>query len=112
MVAIRSTDFMPASFVLAFINFVPLIFLTFLYRNRESLGATKYIESIGQLYIGKNPNRSEHYIHLVPTAFLYRRTIFSTATVFLYEQPNLQIIINNSLSILMIVLMAVDDDLF
>ena len=89
MVAIRSPDFIPASIVLAIVNIVPIIFLIALYRNRGRLGAKKYVDSIGQLYMGKNVNRSEHYIHLVPPAFIYRRAIFSAATAFLYEQPNL-----------------------
>ena len=78
---------------------LPIYFLTVVYRNRESLEMKEKSSKFGALYSGKNvSNRAKHRVWLFPMTFFYRRLIFISVSVFLFDTPSMQMLVHQVLT--------------
>ena len=66
------------------------------------------------MYSGRNvsPKRGRHLAWVGPLVFFYRRTLFIIATVFILEQPAIQMIAHQVLSILAVAYISYDSHMF
>lgn len=69
---------------------LPCIFAILLKKNAEKLGEESTIAAYGALYKGLVPENS---LWTYPLVFFLRRTLFALATVYLFDRPGLQIIV-------------------
>ena len=85
------------------VNVAPVICCIVLWRNKEKLEEEENRKSFGSLFTGRNIKQADHRIMLYPLAFFYRRTVFIVITVFMFDYPALQMIVNQLLTLFMIV---------
>ena len=98
--------------LLVTINTIPIFLMSVIIMNRKKLHKAEITKAIGTLYDGKNVERQGHHEYLMPLAFFYRRALFICATVFLFEQPSLQMIFNQVLTMCTIAYLAADSQRF
>ena len=91
-------DIVLASIIMVLIIGIPIFFLRLLRKNRKSLNDEKQSNVFGALYQGKNVMEDAQHEFIYPLIFFYRRTIFIIATIFLFDFPTLQTVVNTVLS--------------
>ena len=106
------TDVSIAAATLTVINLAPLVCCFVIYRNRRMLLEKENIKSFGTLYEGRNAKDSNHKIMLYPVAFFYRRTAFTIFSVYLFNYPALQMMMNQLLTLAMAAYLLHDSNLF
>ena len=81
--------------VILVINLLAIILSVKLSMIRNNLDDKNVKLKFGTLYQGKivSPQRSR-WIFLDPLVFIYRRTIFAVATVYLFEKPAMQMVVH------------------
>ena len=96
------------------INAVPLILSRTLFRLNDELHSVENLKKFGSMYSGRNvsPKRGRHLAWIAPLVFFFRRTLFIIATVFILEQPAIQMIAHQVLSILAVAYISYDSHMF
>ena len=56
------------------------------------------VKSIGSFYSGKNVHSPKHQVHLYVVAFFLRRGLFVIATVYLFDYPQMQMVVHHVLT--------------
>ena len=87
---------------------VPVFFFRLLRKNRKSLREEKQSKVFGALYQGKNVTDDDQHEFTYPLIFFYRRTLFIVATIFLFDHPPLQTVVNTVLSFSSLVYLVSD----
>lgn len=95
------TDMLVASITLAIINLSPIVLCWVIYRYRNSLMEEDNRKAFGTLYQGRKTEDKNHRIMLYPIAFFYRRTIFVAVTIYLFDYPAMQMIVNQVITLAM-----------
>lgn len=81
----------------------------YILRNKHrTLTDSNMVAKIGTLYQDKNVYRKKHNVQYFPPAFFIRRVAFASATVYLFESPQAQMIVHHILSMLTISHLAFD----
>ena len=98
---------------LALLSLMPIFFSFVLYKKHTELDLEENHKKIGTLYLGHNVGgdrliRPEFF----PCAFFYRRTIFLTVSIFLFEKPAMQLMVHGVLTLLTIIYLSVDTRMF
>ena len=101
-------DIALASVIMVLLTVVPIFFFRLLRKNRKSLTDEKLSKVFGALYQGKNITQDAQHEFTYPLIFFYRRTIFIIATIFLFDFPTLQTVINTVLSFASLVYLISD----
>ena len=102
-----------AALILAFINLIPLVYARILRKRDKELEIEENIRKYGSLYDNKNVKKErDHRVWATPLAFFFRRTIFAFITVFLFEMPDMQMLIHQICSLLNIVYLSWDNAKF
>ena len=99
----NAADILIALVVLCIVNIAPIICCIVIFRNRAGLKEDDNRKAFGTLYQGRKIEDTKNRIMLYPIAFFYRRTIFIIVTVFLFDRPAIQMILNQVLTIFMII---------
>ena len=84
--------------ILIIVNLIAVTFACLLYRNQAQLGKETSINCYGTLYQGRE---IKHPTYSLPLTFFLRRLLFSVLTVYLFERPQMQMIAQHALSLLM-----------
>ena len=91
---------------------LPILFSLVLCKKKQKLELEKSLKTIGALYSGQNvdytresPNKS---LWLHPLVYFFRRSIFVAATVFLFDQPQLQLSAHMCLTMCTLVFITVN----
>ena len=95
-------------------NLIPIILIVVLSKNRTSLESDDLRKSIGTAYEGKGlENRMIIYRVLVhPPTFFYRRLIFVSVTVFLFDTPVMQMSIHNLMTLSVLAYLCHDKQMY
>ena len=79
-----------AILILTIINFVPIILARLLCKQKNSLEDEANWNRYNTIYKGKRVNKEKnHHVWFYSVAFFYRRTIFISAMVYLFDWPYL-----------------------
>ena len=102
-----------ASVLFAFNNLVPFIYARVLYKHRMELESEEKTRRFGSLYDNKNVRSDrDHRVWAFPLKFFYRRTAFAVITVFLFDKPDMQMIVHQFISMVTIVYLIWDNAKF
>ena len=101
-------DIFVAVITMLAVNIAPVLCCYAIWRNRDKLHEEQNRKSFGTLYTGRNIGMADHRIMLYPLAFFYRRTIFMLITVFEFDNPVIQMTLNQVLTLAMIVYLLVE----
>ena len=83
-----------AVLIFVIFNLLPLYYARILYKNGAVLEKEEKKRNFGTLYDNKKIDKERnHRVWAVPLAFFYRRTVFAIITVYLFEQPSLQMMV-------------------
>ena len=99
-----------AIFLFTVMNFIPIVLIMALYKQRDKLESEGSRKSIGSAYEGKGLE-SRMIIYRVlayPPTFFYRRAIFISATVFLFDTPIMQMLIHNLMTLMVLAYLCHD----
>ena len=108
-----ATQVVLASLIFTIFNLLPLFYAHLLYKHRQALEQEDKIRVFGSLYDNKRiDSEKNHHAWAFPLTFFYRRTVFACITVFLFEQPSMQMMINQVISVLTIVYLSWDSTKF
>lgn len=102
-----------AIIIVATITLVSLILAGILYKNEKHLDEETCISKFGAAYDGKTLTLGRRkFIWVEPLWFFGRRIVFAIATVFLLDNPPLQMMIHQGLTIATIIHMSYDNLMF
>ena len=73
---------------------LPALLFYLLRKNRDNLEQEEQRKVYGTLYTGKNVEMKAENQFIYILVFFYRRTLFVCATIFLYDYPTIQVIVN------------------
>jgi len=96
-----------AVLLLVFMALLPLVAFCILKRLRGQLEETDKHKTWGSCFKGKRVY-GDHKVHYYPVVFFLRRTIFSVATVYAFDHPQIQMIIHHVLTLATMVHIAHD----
>ena len=92
---------------------VPLNYARIMYKNRTKLDTEEKIRTIGSLYDTRNVRSDQdHRVWTYPIVFFYRRSLFAYITIYLFDRPDMQIILHQFLSMLVIAYISFDNHMF
>jgi len=103
-----NTDVYISSGVLFALLLCSLSFFWILRKNHKILKDSNIRTKIGTLYTDKNVDRTGHNVQYFPLAFFVRRVVFACAAVYLFESPQVQMIVHHILSMLIMTHLAYD----
>ena len=95
-------------------NLIPIILTKVLYKHKNSLEGEDQRRQFGTAYEGKGlENRMIIYrIIVYPPTFFYRRMIFVSATVFLFDTPVMQMLIHNLMTLIILAYLCHDKQMY
>lgn len=102
-----------ASAMFGILTVIPLIYSRVLCKYGKRLHEEQVKRKILNLYDNKNIERGRnHRLWVFPLCFFYRRTVFALLTIYMFEKPNMQMIVHQFMSLLTIVYLARDQQRF
>lgn len=104
----NAVDILLGLVIMLLINAVPIYFFYILRKNREDLEQDSKKKAFGTLYQGKNIKKEAGHSYMFPLVFFFRRTFFIIATVYLFDYPSIQVILNSVLSFATLVYLVYD----
>ena len=93
---------------------VPIVLTRVVYKNKDCLHEEKNEKTVGTLYMGRRVVSSidERRVWIYPASFFLRRTIFAIVSVFLFDHPNMQMIVHQFLTMATLIYISFDNRMF
>lgn len=98
--------------LLLLLTMTPIFFFGLLAYRKKRLSDEDSVKSFGTLYKGRNVEKPTNNVQFDPLAFFFRRSLFTCISVFLFNSPEIQMIVNQCLIMAYIVYLANDSAKF
>ena len=99
--------------ILLIANVLPLHYAWVLSKHRKVLDTDLKTRTIGSLYDTRNVRRDyDGRVWTYPITFFYRRLCFAIITIFLFDRPDMQMIVHQFMSMMIVVYISWDNRMF